>query len=131
MCRQQSGDEVTVRGHGLPGASEVSQLSWLEIREPDQLILQPLKILVDRGEAEALALALTLSNCTVFIDDARARRVAERLNIKRIGTVGLLRQGKKAGLIERIEPLLKILQVKGIYINQKIIDAVLKDVGEK
>lgn len=51
-------NEVTVQGAGLPGAQAVSELTWLEIQEPLPAILQSLAILLDRGEAEAIALAL-------------------------------------------------------------------------
>ncbi|WP_295430203.1 hypothetical protein [uncultured Thiodictyon sp.] len=51
-------EEVTVRGRGLPGAHEVGQLSWLEIKAPETALWQGLAILVDRGEAEAVALAM-------------------------------------------------------------------------
>ncbi|MCC5657442.1 DUF3368 domain-containing protein [Nostoc sp. XA010] len=92
-------DEVTIQGVALPGAQAVSQLTWLEIQAPEALILEPLSILVDRGEAEAIALAQSTPDSTVLLDDAQARRVAERLGIRRIGTLGILRKAKKAGLI--------------------------------
>jgi len=37
--------------------------------------------LLDPGEAEAIALALNLPECTVLLDDAQARRVAERFGV--------------------------------------------------
>jgi len=67
--------EVTVHGAGLPGASAVSQLAWLEIQAPAPELLQPLEILVDRGEAQVIALALGIPGSTVLLDDAQARRV--------------------------------------------------------
>jgi predicted nucleic acid-binding protein len=63
-------DEVTIQGVGLPGAQAVSQLTWLEIQTPEALILEPLSILVDRGEAEAIALAQSTPDSTVLLDDA-------------------------------------------------------------
>ncbi len=53
-------EEVTVTGRGLPGSHEVSQLTWLEIKAPETEWLQALLILVDRSEAEAIALANTI-----------------------------------------------------------------------
>ena len=50
-------NEVTVQGLGLPGAEAVSQVKWLEIEAPLPMLLEPLLILVDHGEAEAIALA--------------------------------------------------------------------------
>jgi len=123
-------EEVTVRGLGLPGAHDVSQLSWLEIKAPETPLWQGLAILVDRGEAEAIALAKAIPDSTVLLDDARARRVAERFGIRRIGTLGILRRAKKAGLVEQVRPLAKQLSENGIYIRQSLIDAVLRDVGE-
>jgi predicted nucleic acid-binding protein len=123
-------DEVTVRGSGSPGAREVSQASWIEIETPEPHVVEPLAILVDRGEAEAIALAHMWRESTVLLDDARARRVAERLNIPRIGTLGVLRRAKQAGLLDTLRPLLEALQAGGIYIRQELIDAVLKSVGE-
>ncbi|MEM9485038.1 MAG: DUF3368 domain-containing protein [Cyanobacteria bacterium P01_F01_bin.116] len=123
-------DEVTVQGVGLPGSKTVSQVSWLQIQEPDPVILEPLSILVDRGEAEAIALAQSIPSSTVLLDDAQARRVAERFGIRRIGTLGFLRRVKKSGLISVIKPSIEKLCENGIYIQVKLIEAVLKDVDE-
>ncbi|WP_295392915.1 DUF3368 domain-containing protein [uncultured Thiodictyon sp.] len=123
-------EEVTVRGLGLPGAHEVSQLPWLEIKAPETPLWQALAILVDRGEAEAIALAQTIPDSTVLLDDARARRVAERFGIRRIGTLGILRRAKNAGLVEQVGPFVKQLRENGIYMRQSLVEAVLSDVGE-
>jgi predicted nucleic acid-binding protein len=56
--------------------------------------------------------------------------IAEQLKLKRLGTVGVIRRAKLANLIDKLKPHLETLQQRGIYIRQKLIDAVLKDVGE-
>ena len=127
---QKVWEEITVYGSGLPGALAISQLDWLIIEKPAPELLKPLSILLDPGEAEAIALALNLPECTVLLDDAQARRVAERFGVNRIGTLGILRRAKKAGLIDVIKPYTVQLQKNGIYIRQSLIDAVLHDVGE-
>jgi len=123
-------DEITVKGAGMPGSREVSQANWLEIRHAEAFSLSTLNILVDRGEAEAIALAMALPGSTVLLDDAQARRVAERFGVGRIGTLGILRRAKKAGLIGPIKPYIDRLQTNGIYFRQALIDAVLRDIGE-
>ncbi len=65
-----------------------------------------------------------------MLDDARARRVAERFGIRRIGTLGILRRAKKMGLIAKIKPCIEQLQENGIYISPKLSEAILRDVGE-
>ncbi|WP_228057957.1 DUF3368 domain-containing protein [Nostoc sp. LEGE 12447] len=64
------------------------------------------------------------------MDDAQARRVAERLGIRRIGTLGILRKAKKAGLIVELKVYIEQLRTNGIYIRPSLIDAVLRDVRE-
>ncbi|MGB3311598.1 MAG: DUF3368 domain-containing protein [Nodosilinea sp.] len=123
-------EEVTIKGIGLPGAQAVSQVTWLTLQAPEPGILEPLLILVDRGEAEAIALAQAIPNSTVLLDDAQARRVAERLTLRRIGTLGILRRAKKAGLIAALQPYIQTLQANGIYIRRSLIKAILRDVGE-
>lgn len=122
--------EVTLSNQDAPGAHEVRQIPWLDRQAPDPLRVEPLTILLGRGEAEVIALAQTLPQSMVVLDDARARRVAERLSMQRIGTVGLLRRAKRMGLIALIRPHLDALQAQGIYMRQALIDAVLNDVGE-
>ncbi|MGA1825824.1 MAG: DUF3368 domain-containing protein [bacterium] len=122
--------EVTIRGKGLPGAHEVSEVSWIKIQAADPQLIKSLSILVDTGEAEAIALAQTTPDCIILLDDSRARRIAERLNIKQIGTVGLLLRAKRKGLIDKLRPHLDLLQESNIYIRQKLIDVVLRDAGE-
>jgi len=123
-------NEVTVKGKGLPGADVVSQVTWITIQKPDPQLVQPLSILVDAGEAEAIALAQGVPGCIILLDDSRARKIAERLNIKQIGTVGLLLRAKRIGLIKTIKPHLDSLLENGIYIRQELIDAVLNDAEE-
>lgn len=87
-------------------------------------------ILVDRGEAEAIALAQQTPNSIVLLDNAQARRVAERLGIRKIGTLGILRRAKKGGLIDEVQVYIQQLRHQGIYIRASLVEAVLRDVGE-
>ena len=123
-------NEVTVKGQERPGAHEISRVTWITIQKPDPQLVRQLSILVDAGEAEAIALAQTIPDCIILLDDSRARKIAARLNIKQIGTVGLLLRAKRMGLVERIKPHLDSLIENGIYIRHELIDAVLNDAGE-
>ena len=123
-------EEITIHGAGLADAAAISQLDWLIIQKPALELIKPLSILLDAGEAEAIALAMSLPDSTVLLDDAQARRVAERFGVNRIGTLGILRRAKKAGLITAIKPYTVQLQNSGIYMRQNLIDAVLRDVDE-
>ncbi|MFZ2452104.1 MAG: hypothetical protein WAW36_16435 [Methylovulum miyakonense] len=108
-------EEITVDGAGLPGALAISQLGWLIMQKPSPELVRPLSIVLDPGEAEAIALSMTLPDCTVLLDDAQARRVAERFGANRIGTLGILRKAKKSGLIAAIKPFTVQLQGNGTH----------------
>ena len=113
-----------------PGAAAVLAATWVTHESPDNVAVAALEILLDRGEAEAIALAQGHPGALLLVDDARARRVAERMNIRRMGTVGLLRRAKQLGLIPKLRPQLEALQANGIYIRQELVNAVLREVGE-
>lgn len=114
----------------MPGALAVSQLTWLEMETPEPQILQPLSILIDPGESEAIALAQVIANSIVLLDDSRARRIAERFDVPRIGTLGILRRAKINGLIDKIKPHIEHLKANNIYMTDNLVNAILKDVGE-
>ena len=122
--------EVTVKGKGLPGAEAVAQLSWLDLQKPEPQALIPLSIIADPGEAEAIALAQTIKDSIVLLDDSQARRIAERFDVPRIGTLGILRRAKKMGLIEEIKSLIDQLKSHRIYMADNLVKAVLDSVGE-
>lgn len=65
-----------------------------------------------------------------MLDDSHARKIAKRLNLKHIGTVGLLLRAKKQGFLEEIKPSFQALPENGIYIRKELIDAVLKEANE-
>jgi predicted nucleic acid-binding protein len=93
-------------------------------------LVKPLNILVGAGEAEAIALAQTTANSTILLDDAHARKIAKRLNIKQIGTIGLLLRAKRRGLIKRIKQHIDALVENGIHIRKDLVVAILKEAGE-
>ena len=123
--------EVTVDRPDAPGAVAVRNVDWLEVATPAPEQVKTLTTLLGRGEAEAIALAQGKPGALLLLDDARARRVAEQMGLRRIGTVGLLRRAKKAGLIDEVKSILEALQTYGIFIHQKLVIAVLRDLGEE
>ena len=123
-------DEVTVKGKGSPGANEVKEAKWIKIKSVDSSSVEHVALLLGQGEAEAIVLAESLPDSLVLLDDARARRVAERFGIKHMGTLGVLIMAKKQGFISEVRTHLESLQLNGIFIKQTLMDSVLKKVGE-
>ena len=67
---------------------------------------------LDRGEAEAIALALELKADWVLIDESSGRRIAALRGLRTLGVLALLVQAKRLGLVERVEPLLLTLDAR-------------------
>ncbi|HJP95741.1 MAG TPA: DUF3368 domain-containing protein [Candidatus Saccharimonadales bacterium] len=105
-------------------------LAWLRIEVPsDTMMVATLKLLVDDGEAEAIALAGE-RGVRLILDDRQARLVAKNLGIPIIGTVGILAQAKRAGIITSLKPVLSELEAKGFYISNALKAEALRIVGE-
>ena len=83
------------------------------------------------GEAEVLMLALESQGTTVVLDDRLARRVAETLGLALTGTLGLLLDAKRAGLIRAVGPLVDQLQSLGFRLAPHTRAAVLRLAGEQ
>ncbi len=75
-------------------------------------------------------LALEQREAVAVLDDALAREMAETLNLNFTGTLGLLLDAKKAGLIDEVRPLLDRLQVLRFRLASHTRAAVLKLAGE-
>jgi predicted nucleic acid-binding protein len=115
-------------GVNLP---DVNVLDWVTISKPASVSALPLVTDLGSGETEVLMLALERGNAVVVLDDAMARRLAETLGLQLTGTLGLLLDAKRAGLIPVVRPLLDHLQALRFRLAQHTRLAVLKIAGEE
>jgi hypothetical protein len=87
------------------------------------------ELLVDVGEAAAIALARSEGGL-LLMDDDRGRRLALRLGLAVKGTLGILVLAKRRGHVEHVRPLLDALLKQGIRVSGTLVDATLREVGE-
>lgn len=113
-----------------PGALEISQSNWIVVASVDESQVSRFLADVDRGEAEAIALALSRPEGLLLADDQKARRLAERHNLRVKGTVGLLVEAWRLGLVPKLKPELKALRANGLFIHPDLIAVALKETGE-
>jgi len=114
-------------GVSLP---DLSAQDWVTIRRPASEAALPLVTDLGPGEAGVLMLALESREAVAVLDDACARRIAATLGLRHTGTLGLLLDAKRAGLIPAISPLLDRLQVLRFRLAPHTCAAVLKLAGE-
>jgi uncharacterized protein len=82
------------------------------------------------GERAAIALALTQPGAWVILDDGAARKVARKLGLHVVGTLGILVEAKRQGLVAPVRPIVERLVEQGLYLSPAVIDAALSAAGE-
>lgn len=107
-----------------------SNFDWLKVENlSNRQIVAILELVVDTGEAEAIALA-SERNCLLITDDKQARTAAKRLGVSVIGTVGILIRAKQNGIISEIKPILDNLESNDFFISRALRQEALKIAGE-
>ena len=108
-----------------------SSLKTLKVTEPKNFdLVKALKLIVDEGEAETIALAMEL-NLPLLIDDRKGRRLAEKLGLKFIGSLVLWKIAKEREIIFEVKPFIQNFLKKGYYLDEKLVRLFLESVGEK
>ena len=102
-----------------------SFLSGRVVAVCNQLAVDVLSVNIDAGEAEAIILALELKSGDVLMDDYKARKVAEREGLTPVGTLGLLIEAKRRGLIQSLKSNLDILMENNRRISSELYNYVL------
>jgi predicted nucleic acid-binding protein len=82
------------------------------------------------GESAVLAWALAYRGWWAALDDAQARHFANQLGVIVVGTVGLLIQAKRVGLIPEIGPRLTAVIAAGLRLSPELCSEVLRLAGE-
>ena len=125
-------NEITDIGNTDVSATIVPKLSWIQTQSVTNLTLvNRLRTELDRGEAEAIALAIELNADRLIIDERLGRKIAEQSGIAIIGVLGILIAGKNRDLINEVKPLLnRLTEQTGFWLERKLYRSILQLVGE-
>jgi len=110
-------------GMDLP---DIATFEWVTIHSPAKPMALPLAIELGPGETEVLILALESPGAVVVLDDSLARFAAEKIGINLTGTLGILRDAKRSGLITQLSPLLDRLQDLGFRLSYQTRQTILR-----
>ena len=104
---------------------------WFLIEEVSNKQYQTLlETQVDLGEASAIALAIEKKNSLLILDDIKARKLAQKLNLEITGTLGILLKAKHLNIISNVKSMIDKLIETDFRISDNIIQEVLKISGE-
>lgn len=124
--------EITVKGLWQVGAEEIEKLKWIEVEEiSDKNLTEALKLELDEGEAEAIALAMGIKADLLLIDERRGRKIADHFGLKYVGLLGAIIEAKHKNLIPNVRSLLDgLISKAGFWIDQELYNRVLQAAGE-
>ncbi|MGQ9754993.1 MAG: DUF3368 domain-containing protein [Desulfotomaculales bacterium] len=112
-------EEAVVKGEGRPGAVELENATWLEVRQvTNKTALALVAGHLDRGEAESIVLAQEINASLLLLDDLKARRFALAAGLRIAGTVAVLVAGVRKRLVADSPPvILQKLEGAGMHLS--------------
>lgn len=116
------------RGWEVPVPASIGSLF---VVNPQSMPSEWLALDLGGGELAAMALALEHPTRIVLLDDWLARRTAQAAGLEVWGTLRVLLEAKKAGLIERVFPALDHLQEAGLWVSRDVVQRILSLAGEE
>jgi predicted nucleic acid-binding protein len=124
--------EVVVDGAGLPGASEVAQASWIEVKRiasPASLVEAQQKYPLGAGELSTILLGKELRADAVLLDDHKARKLARDEGLPVRGSVGVLETLYLRGHLADLRRAFQQLVAENVYIDQRLLNHRLRSLG--
>ena len=118
-------------GADLPGATALRQAidaGWINIQSvpAGAKTLSELRLILDAGESEAIALAERVHCRFLLMDERRGRQVAKKRGLTVIGIAGVLLAAKSRGLIETVAPVVNSLSKEGYQLSNSLIAEILR-----
>jgi predicted nucleic acid-binding protein len=123
-------DDIVIAGQGKPGAREVADAIWIRrSRLTDASSADRFSSRLHAGERQAIALARELK-LPLLVDEREARKLAGVLGIPFLGSLRILGEAKRRGVVADIKPLVHQLTSAGMYISDTVLRNFFREVGE-
>lgn len=123
--------EMVVAGAGKPGAETIQQAPWIirmVIRDTTQADRLPHHL--GHGEREALVLAAE-QRLPLVVDDRAARQYAQETGLPHLGSLRVLQEAKRRGVLPQVRPTLDALVTAGLYLSETLYDTFLRTMHEE
>lgn len=113
-----------------PQATRLQHYLQGKVRTVDLQHFVFLDAFADAGETAAMLLYKEMAADYLLIDDKRGRKVAKINQIRTIGSLGVLLQAKRVGLIPTVAPLLQQIAASPVFLGADLLQTVLDLAGE-
>jgi uncharacterized protein len=122
--------ELTVgraEGYDVPTLEDID---WISVVGPSMSAIGRGLEYLGAGETEVLMLTTERNGAIAVLDDKLARDTAGRIGVPFTGTLGILLDLKRTGLVDRITPLLDRLQELRFRLAPSVRSMILHEAGE-
>ena len=119
--------EIDVGHRGGFDLPNLPSLAWVEVRPPRGPL--PTHPDLHHGEQEAIALGME-TGCPVLIDDHAGRVYLKAHHHAFLGTLGVLVEAKRRGLVALVAPHLTTIKEHGFWADDAVLRRVLEMAGE-
>jgi len=122
--------ELQARGDTDRTVQALSRCPWIKIVSAPPIPAEVQSWGLGLGESSVLAVAQQHPSATVVMDDLAGRRCATSMGISVLGTLGVVLNAKRKGLVPLARPIMEDLVRSGMYLSRNLLDQVLELVGE-
>jgi predicted nucleic acid-binding protein len=112
-------DEVAEEFGDLP--------NWISVNKyKDKQGFLTFSSFLGKGEASSITLALEKKDSVLIMDEKKGRKVAKQLEIKLIGSLGVLLKAKQKGIINTVGEILNLFEKTDFRISESLKKSLLK-----
>ena len=124
--------EILEGGTTNAGLANYRKVKWIKVVALSNPVDPLLRTSLESGEAAVIGLARELNADYVLVDELKARKIARTVyGLHVIGSTRVLVEAKRRGLLDNVGSELQAMRDGGYWIGASIVDAALKQAGER
>lgn len=125
-------DEIKAGGRIKVPSPE--KIEWIKIRKNVIGIKDELLLDLDEGEKQTILMGIdtdaSARECLLLIDERKGRKIANSKGLRIKGTLGILADAKRRGLIDDFKTNAQRLLDNNLYYDLKLIEAISREVDK-
>jgi len=124
--------EMKAGGTHFTGLADYQRCTWIQVQALEDPLDPLLTNTLDIGEASVIYLARRLQVNLVLMDEKKGRKIARDIyNLQTIGTMRILLEGKRSGLITSVRASINEIKASGYWFHDHIVQRTLIEAGER